>query len=144
MKAYILIIIVCATLFGCVVLKKDFCNSTLSFQSEWEILLPCYKKKHLETEYHGEKHYIYYYENGAVFFVSDLYESPILISKYLNTKEKSSFTFYEKLSYEGMDENNDTYWKVIKENGLILGYINIHQERKSEFDKAILSIKQKE
>lgn len=40
-------------------------------------------------------------------------------------------------------QDNGKYWKEIEKENLIIGYINVPENRKEEFDKAILSLKRR-
>ncbi len=145
MKGITLFFLICFFLGSCKSLNNSGdCSTKLLFSETYTILLPCNKQKDVETEYHGEKHYIFNYKDGSKFFINDdINVAPILIYKYLSNKEQSSFVFYDKLLYEGKDENSQVYWKVIKQNGLVLGYVNVPESRKFEFDQALLTLRQK-
>src|SRR5690554_958800 len=110
---------------------KKACFTTLSFDERYTLLLPCKYRKEKDIGHHGEKQYIFSYKDGSVFYISDEAGSyPYLIYNYLNESEQSSFTFKEELSYEGKDDNNNTWWKVIKKEGKVFGYLSVPESRK--------------
>lgn len=107
----------------------------------YEIELPCFKKKNKEVEYHGGKQFTFKYNEGSVLFINNnTEEAPNILSEYLSEKEYSSFVFNDSLNYEGKDASNNTFWKVLKKDGFLRGYLNVPEQYKKTFDKAILSI----
>lgn len=138
---YIYTTLACLIIFSCRSTKiDDTCNTQLNFTMDMTIGIPCFKSKKIEIEYHGQKQYNFNYDNNCIFFVSDnSNETPMLLSKYLSKEQNSSFVFRDSLSYVGKDNSNNTYWRVTKKQGFLTGYINVLEERKSEFDKAINS-----
>lgn len=144
MRKYIFLVVIgCLLAFGCKSLKDEnsTCDVKLSFQDNYRITLPCYKRKNLEIEYHGERQYTFYYNDGAKFFVTDDVDvTPHVVYKHMDRNKVPSFVFYENRLVDGRDETNNTLWKAVKEKKLVFGYENVPEWRKAEFDRAISSI----
>jgi len=143
MNRYTLLIIISLVLLNCRSTKiNENCTIDLDFSDViYEIELPCFKKKNKEVEYHGGKQFTFKYNEGSVLFINNnTEEAPNILSEYLSEKEYSSFVFNDSLNYEGKDASNNTFWKVLKKDGFLRGYLNVPEQYKKTFDKAILSI----
>lgn len=122
------------------------CRTKLDFGKKiYYVSIPCDNVKHKELDDHRRINYKFYYNDETIFFANDEVDvTPNLVYRNMNERDVPSFVFYDSISVEGIDDRNqNTYWRVVKAKGLVLGYENVPESRKFEFDQALLTLTQK-
>lgn len=125
-------------------------ESTLEEQSKvvYKMLIPKDYVEHRKLYGHGNEERFYYHDSIILYLSNDEgtnslnYEN---IHKGGFSEEKFFFLADEKegltkLILEGED-NKGFFWKEFVANDITIGYINVPESRKKEFDSAIRSIK---
>jgi hypothetical protein len=135
---------------GCKAINpQENCRATLEFgrNNIYYITLPCDKKEQKLMDDRRRISYKYYFKDESIFFTNDYTDdTPYLVYRQMNFNyaEVPSFVFYDSITVQGMDESNETFWKAVKNKGVVMGYENVPENRKEEFDNAILSLTKKD
>lgn len=103
-----------------------------------------FTKEIIEAGQNTEHHFLY--SDSSLIYITDEQGTPTINYKNINNDsiaiQKSFLASMENdtLTLQGKD-NLGRYWKNKKLKEISIGYLNVTESRKADFDKAILSIK---
>ena len=140
MRHLLLYILILSSLSGCAQTKKvKFKTDTFMSAGKEQKFTVQIPQNYVDVK-SNEGTYLFKqfdYEDGSSFYIS-------LDINYGHSPNRDNWIKCSKPNEgykceEGTQENG-LYWKEVLKNDLVVGYLNVPKERKTEFDKAIASL----